>query len=57
MTKINGLKFELFPRALYSPDLTPLDVNSMVDVYLQELDSSHFKQYMETIEHSWEKCI
>jgi len=33
------------------------EVESAVDDYFEELDSFHYKQGIEAIEHRWEKCI
>ncbi|EFN89016.1 Histone-lysine N-methyltransferase SETMAR, partial [Harpegnathos saltator] len=33
------------------------EVEFAVDGYFEELDDSHYKQDIETIEHRWEKCI
>jgi len=33
------------------------EVESAVDGYFEALDGSHYKQGIEAIEHSWEKCV
>ena len=33
------------------------EVESTVNGYFEELDDSHYKQGIETIEHLWKKCI
>ena len=33
------------------------EVESVVNDYFEELDASHYKQGIETIEHHWGKCI
>lgn len=65
------LKLYLLPRAPYSRDLAPSDnflaggqrlanneeVKTVVNGYFEELDDSHYKQCVKSIEQRCEKCI